>query len=189
MIDENATAEDLLRAALRKLRDEEEALRREYDVRLDALYRRIYAVRTALGDDDDTGTVATEQEPLRLPAIALPASATRASEVRLPPTRWARILSGVSQTEALIRIAIENGGILRVSDAKRILIDAGKVRGQHKNVPGHIYHLVHASEKFEKVAPGVFRLLSATPDDSDQTAASIPEQPGFFQNTGSIPSS
>lgn len=187
MNSENATAEDLLRAALRKLQGEEDALKREYEVRLETLRRRILAVHTALGERDDAGTVATAQASLSLPVISPPVSVARYSDVRLPPMRWTRILSGLGQTDALIRIALENGGILRVTEAKRILIEAGKVRGQHKNVAGHIYHLVHASEKFEKVEPGVFRLVGSTPHALLQGATPIASESP--QNAGSMPSS
>jgi hypothetical protein len=78
---------------------------------------------------------------------------------------WRKKLRGLTHIEALTRIAGENDGVVRVTDAKQILLDSGLTKGKLRNVSSHIYHLLSRSEKFERVEPGVFRLVEPIGDD------------------------
>lgn len=75
---------------------------------------------------------------------------------------WARKLKGLTQIEALIQIANQNDGVLRVVEAKNVFVESGLVKGKVKNVSGHIYHTLGRSDRFERVEPGVFRLRDTT---------------------------
>lgn len=90
----------------------------------------------------------------------------------LPSSRsnsWARKLQGLTQIEALSRIAEEQDGVVRVPEAKQILLDSGLAKGKVKNVSGHIYHTLARSGRFQRIEPGVFRLLplSALGEESE----------------------
>lgn len=99
----------------------------------------------------------TEKPPTRADQ---PSAAAAASQVpQFSMQEWARKLNGLRQAEALIRIAEESGGLLRAREAKRILMGTGVAKGSDKNIAANIYHLIPASERFEKQSPGVFRLM------------------------------
>ena len=52
-----------------------------------------------------------------------------------------------------------NGGIVRYSEARDLIIAAGLSEGKSRNVGSHVYRLMHDSDEWEKVSPGVFRLI------------------------------
>ena len=58
--------------------------------------------------------------------------------------------------EALNYIAEKNKGRLKVSVAKRLLIESGLAKGNPRHVTPHIYHLPEDRGRYEKVAPGEF---------------------------------
>lgn len=87
---------------------------------------------------------------------------------------WRKKLRGLTHIEALIKIAKENDGVVRVADAKRILVDANLTTAKARNVSSHIYHTLARSERFERTDPGVFRLA----DPVMGTPASAPHPPG-----------
>ena len=67
--------------------------------------------------------------------------------------------NGGTQMEALKFIARHNNGHVRYTEAKDILIAAGMTSGKARNVAAHLYNLMASSDKWERVSPGVFRLL------------------------------
>jgi hypothetical protein len=67
---------------------------------------------------------------------------------------------GKTQKESLIEIAKRNDGIVRVSEGKRILSAAGKLK-KGRNSWGSIYTTLNRSKEFEKAGPGEFRLIPA----------------------------
>lgn len=162
------TADELLTAALRKLRDDESALRSEYDYRLGELRRRIEAVQAAISKSAPVHHVRPPTHATApLPSFVLPLPDSKPpTHALIPLDEWTQILDGLSQVEALIRIAERNGGLLRVRDARDILIHTGKTQGKPRNVPSHIYHVVKASGRFVKHEPGVFRLTDSVSTES-----------------------
>ena len=56
-----------------------------------------------------------------------------------------------------------NSGLLRIAEAKRILIAAGLVKGRAQNVSGRLYHLLNRLEQFEKAEPGTHYLVTHPP--------------------------
>lgn len=99
--------------------------------------------------------------------------------------RWPTRLRGLTQTEALVYIAENNNGMLRVTDARDIFVEARLARGKPRNVPGHIHHLLRNSDRFEYVEPGVFRLV---PQEVG-TPTSAPRPPDTDVFTGEEPQS
>lgn len=88
-----------------------------------------------------------------------------------PAHEWTQLLRSMSQRAALRRIAQENGGILRTTDAGRILVAAGLVTGNARYAGSHLYNIVKKSPHFEYIAPGTFRLVAAaTPSDPPSVA-------------------
>jgi|SRR5581483_9961679 len=74
-------------------------------------------------------------------------------------------LKGLTQVQSLVSIARHNGGIVRAQEAKRLLIKAGVMR-ETKNSTNIIHATILRSEKFERVAPGEYRLKSETQQQS-----------------------
>jgi hypothetical protein len=66
---------------------------------------------------------------------------------------------GKNQKQSLIEIARKNDGAIKVSDGKRILTAAGKIK-KGRNSWGSIYTTLNRSKEFEKSGPGEFRLVS-----------------------------
>jgi len=83
---------------------------------------------------------------------------------QLGEVRSARItpddIRGMPQLKALITIAQANGGMVNSAEAKRLFLAAGLVRGNPKHAGPHIYSLLKASDRFEWVSPGTFRLVN-----------------------------
>lgn len=65
--------------------------------------------------------------------------------------------------DALKHIALKNSGILRVREATRLFIEAGRVRNSN-NAKATIYTSIgtHLGTTWEKMYPGVYRLLEET---------------------------
>ena len=68
-------------------------------------------------------------------------------------------LKGKTQLEALVHIASKSGGQFRVVDAKRLMSEAGMFRNP-KNVLSMLYTIINRSGKFEKISPGVYKLVA-----------------------------
>ncbi len=67
-------------------------------------------------------------------------------------------VQGKSQLEALVIVAQHNGGRVRPSDVKRLMIEAGCIKGNPRHAVPHIHTLLSSSNRFEWVAPGTFEL-------------------------------
>ena len=68
-------------------------------------------------------------------------------------------LQGRTHIDALQYIASRSGGHLKVTDAKRLMSEAGLIRNP-KNALSMLYTIINRSGKFERIAPGEYRLLS-----------------------------
>src|SRR6266540_6594521 len=131
----SSTVNDLLEL-LQRLRSEEEVLTKEIEARRADVRGKMLAVQTTLG-------LLTKEE--------------RGDRAPLPTNGWAEKLKGLTHEAGLMRLAKENDGLVKVSEARRIFIAAGLARGNPKHVGPHLYHLLTKSEDFERVAPGTFR--------------------------------
>ena len=151
MMTTSSTVNELL-DLLSQLKTEEAAILREVEDRLEDVRRKIAAVQTTLE--------------------LLPRDAEAPKPVST--NGWAQKLHGKTQAEALVEIARENDGILRVTDAKRIFIGTGISKGKPKYLSGHIYHTLERSERWERVAPGTFKLLEARPAGGNGGAFLLP---------------
>jgi len=66
-------------------------------------------------------------------------------------------LHGLTHEQAVIKIAKNNGGIVRTQAAKRLMIRAGIMR-ETKNSTNMTHNAIKRTNKFERVSPGVYRL-------------------------------
>jgi hypothetical protein len=67
---------------------------------------------------------------------------------------------GLTQFQALQRIARNNNGRFKLKDAKRILLGAGLIKTA-KNANNIIYNVIQREEgKFKRVAPGEYELVA-----------------------------
>lgn len=164
-----------LHEALRMLRDMYDARVAAFESEVASLRQKIQAVEIALSPSRSSNPPSSQEH---LPILLDRPSLSSSSEPKLD---WSKVLKGLSQPEALKRIAEESQGQLRTAQAKRILIEANLVKGSHKNVNGHIFSLLRDVERFEKlgvrwakIEPGVYRLL---PIDSESEEPKIGELP------------
>jgi hypothetical protein len=74
------------------------------------------------------------------------------------PTHIAK-LRGMTQLDAIITIAKDNGGIVRAQEAKRLMIKAGIMRNT-KNATNMTHNVFSRSDRFERIGPGEFKLKS-----------------------------
>lgn len=66
-------------------------------------------------------------------------------------------LRGLTQPQALMVIAKHYGGTIKAQDAKRIMIKAGVMK-ETKNSTNITHNLILRTGKFERIAPGEYRL-------------------------------
>jgi hypothetical protein len=81
----------------------------------------------------------------------------------LNPVQNATVTSGfrgLTQAQALEKIAKNNGGRFKMKDAKRLLLDAGLIKTA-KNANNILYNVIHREEeKFRRVSPGEYELVT-----------------------------
>lgn len=67
---------------------------------------------------------------------------------------------GLTQAQALEKIAKNNGGRFKMKEAKRILLGAGLIKTA-KNANNILYNVIQREEgKFKRVAPGEYELVA-----------------------------
>jgi hypothetical protein len=77
---------------------------------------------------------------------------------RLPEPRTAADdLRGLTQLQALFKIAQMNGGHFKVQEARRLMTQAGLLKSK-KNASSILYTLIARSGMFVRVAPGEYRI-------------------------------
>ena len=83
--------------------------------------------------------------------------------IDLTPFQESAIITGfrgLTQAQALEKIARGNGGRFKMKDAKRILLDAGLIKTA-KNANNILYNVIQREEgKFKRVAPGEYELVA-----------------------------
>jgi hypothetical protein len=72
-------------------------------------------------------------------------------------------LRGMTQIQAVKRIAEHNGGLLHTAEAKVILLQAGLIKTP-KNANNILFSVIQRSGQFVRVQPGTYRLASNKPD-------------------------
>ena len=76
------------------------------------------------------------------------------------PLSETSVLKGLTQAQALERIAKNNGGRVKVRDAKRILLGAGLIKTP-KNANNIIFNVIQREEgKYRRVSPGEYELVA-----------------------------
>lgn len=68
-------------------------------------------------------------------------------------------LRGMKQVDALRKIAEHGGGQVQTSVAKRLFLQAGLIKNP-KNANNILFAVIHRSGLFERVEPGVYRLIN-----------------------------
>ncbi len=69
-------------------------------------------------------------------------------------------LRRLTQLQAVVTIAKYNGGIVKAQEARHLMIRAGVMRDT-KNSTNITHNVILRSEKFERIAPGEYRLKDA----------------------------
>jgi hypothetical protein len=71
-------------------------------------------------------------------------------------------LRGMTQIEALKKLAEHGGGEFRTIDAKRIFLQVGLIKSP-KNANNILFSVIQRSGLFERTAPGAYRLRTPKP--------------------------
>jgi hypothetical protein len=71
-------------------------------------------------------------------------------------------LKGMTQIEALKKLAEHGAGEFRTIDAKRIFLQAGLIKSP-KNANNILFAVIQRSGLFQRTAPGVYKLAAAKP--------------------------
>lgn len=90
------------------------------------------------------------------------------TELRHAHIRPSRIAQCRTQVEAFEEIARLSRGIVRVTEASRLVHSAGLSQGKARSIASGIRHKLLESDDWELVEPGTFRLLSFVSVDEVQ---------------------
>lgn len=93
----------------------------------------------------------------RIKALETTEKLYRASYALPEPTADVDSLVGLTQLQALLKIANKNGGRFRVQEARRLMTQAGLIKSR-KNASSILYTLIARSGIFQKVAPGEYEI-------------------------------
>lgn len=92
-------------------------------------------------------------------ALAIGSAPEAAIAIAGATNGWARRLRGMSQHEAVIQIAEDNGGVVRTKDAAEILLKAGLSTADPRNLYRYVLSFLTTSGKFVKAGKGTYRLI------------------------------
>jgi len=137
------------------LRDRLDARQTELQGELEDVTRKLESVSTTLALLDGSTTM----------PVAHRVGLTRAASVSIDIAS----LRGLKQVEALTKIAQHNGGQVRTSLAKKLLLQAGLIKNP-KNANNILFSVIQRSGKFERVEPGVYRLIGDKPERPERLA-------------------
>lgn len=167
----NQSAEGRIRELLREWRTEESTRVAAFERGIARLREQIAGAEALLAlevsKQADEGRTSLDTLPLFRSGSSAPDAASVSPRV-------VRGLRGLSQPEALVRIAQASGGVLRTVEAKRILIDAGLITGNPKNAASHLFSLLRDESRFErlgvrfeKIGPGQYGIVSLAAESRD----------------------
>ena len=81
-------------------------------------------------------------------------------------------LRGMTHKQAVVSIAKHNGGTIRAQEAKRLMIQAGIMR-ETKNSTRMVHNAIISTGRFDRIAPGEFRLRVPAPPSGTPVAAAV----------------
>jgi hypothetical protein len=90
--------------------------------------------------------------------------------MQLAGSIFASDLKGLTQLEALTKIAKANNNRLKLITAKDLLLRAGVTKSR-KNANNIIFNVIKRSELFKRVAPGEYELVQESSSQDDGAAA------------------
>ncbi|MDQ3044592.1 MAG: hypothetical protein M3R06_05495 [Chloroflexota bacterium] len=166
MSDAITSADHHLREALALLRREESERLEDFNREMAHIRQRISAIQTALSPTTNNDVAERQVVPPSKALERFPEQRFARRTTFVVPSDLVPQLKGSTQPEALIKIAQYYDGTLRTAEAKQILIKARLITGNPKNALSHLYALLrdtdrfkHLDGDFEKIDPGVFRLV------------------------------
>ena len=80
-----------------------------------------------------------------------------------------RLTDSLTQMEAFKRIALDSDGIVRVSEASRLVHAAGLSKGKASSIASSIPKRLLESDEWEYMEPGTYRLVTYMNTDPDAT--------------------
>ena len=132
------------------LRDRLDNRQTELHAELEDVTRKLESVSTTLALLDGSSMPVAHRVALARPTHSTTDSIDLAS------------LRGMKQVEALTKIAEHSGGQIRTAFAKKVFLEAGLIKNP-KNANNILFSVIQRSGKFERVEPGVYRLIGEKP--------------------------
>ena len=90
-----------------------------------------------------------------------------------PLYKWAPKLRGLTHLEALKAIAREKGGRVSTREARDIFVVIGLTKGKPRNVNSSIHQMLTKSGEFERVSPGVYKLIDQRAPNSQRSLPDV----------------
>jgi hypothetical protein len=143
---------------MKQLFPEVEDLKRNLRAQLDTLTVQLTELKRQLESVETTCKLLKEQE-----------SGGKAF-MQLAGSIFASDLKGLTQLEALTKIAKANNNRLKLITAKDLLLRAGVTKSR-KNANNIIFNVIKRSELFKRVAPGEYELVQESSSQDDGAAA------------------
>jgi hypothetical protein len=81
----------------------------------------------------------------------------------------------MKQVEALTKIAEHGGGQFHTTAAKKLLLQAGLIKNP-KNANNILFSVIQRSGKFERVEPGLYRLIGNKPERPERALLAPPPE-------------
>jgi hypothetical protein len=144
--------------SMKQLFPEVEDLKRNLRAQLDTLTVQLTELKRQLESVETTCKLLKEQE-----------SGGKAF-MQLAGSIFASDLKGLTQLEALTKIAKANNNRLKLITAKDLLLRAGVTKSR-KNANNIIFNVIKRSELFKRVAPGEYELVQESSSQDDGAAA------------------
>ncbi|SRR6266849_561455 len=147
-----------LEQLLKTLESDREELKKRVEEQLADYERRIAALLMTLG----------------MVIVTADGTNNEASGPKLTRNDLRTRFEGLSQFEAMVKLAEDSPKrTVRPTDVAPILQGAGLAKGDKANLVSHLYRMLRESQRFEKVAPGSFRLKIEQAKPLRGTAAGI----------------
>jgi len=143
---------------MKQLFPEVEDLKRNLRAQLDTLTVQLTELKRQLESVETTCKLLKEQE-----------SGGKAF-MQLAGSIFASDLKGLTQLEALTKIAKANNNRLKLITAKDLLLRAGVTKSR-KNANNIIFNVIKRSELFKRVAPGEYELVQESSSQDGGAAA------------------
>lgn len=150
-------------ALLERLR----AQRAETLAKVERLTVAITALESVLGDLAESATEEARAGLGSDEVVSAPESGDSSGESRGSGAVKPVLGRPPTQLDLLVQLAEGNGGVIDVTDARDSFLQAGVSRSKPRDVYAYIHRMLRASDQFQQISAGTFRLVAPESPTSD----------------------